>query len=277
MLAMIAALQPLLIGAVLLWSAQGKLLSRYAATGARRSALARLVGDERVVPAYRVLGGVELTLGALLLLPPTLTAEAVAATGLALGFLGYLGYAAKAAPTSSCGCLGARSAPVSWRGFARAGLLVVAGLLAMLAQGSWLTALTGRPLAGTTILLVEAAAVVVLSPELDQAWLVPLRQLRVRLTNPLAGGTGIPLLATVHQLQQSEAYRRVAALISSDVREHWDDDEWRIVCHAARYQGRLATAVFAVPRLRYEPDAVRVAIVDEATGVTLVNVPAVAA
>jgi hypothetical protein len=66
-------------------------------------------------------------------------------------------------------------------------------------------------------------------------------------------------------------YRRVAPLLSSDVREHWDDEDWRMVCHSARYQGRGATAVFAVPRLRYEPDAVRVAIVDDLTGVTLLN------
>jgi len=276
MLQMIAALQPLLIGVVLLWSARVKLFSRYASATARRSALVPLLGERRAVVAYRLLGGVELTLGALLVLPPALPAEAVAATVLALGFLGYLAYAAKAAPASSCGCLSAQVTPLSWRGPSRAGLLVVAGLTATAATEGWLTTLTSHPYAGPAVLLVELAAVVALSPELDRAWLLPLRQLRVRLTNPLAGGgTGVPLLATVHQLQQSEAYRRVAGLLRSDVREHWDDDEWRIVCHAARYQGRPATAVFAVPRLRYAPDAVRVAIIDEATGTTLLNLPGV--
>ncbi|MFF5073456.1 hypothetical protein ACFY2R_20225 [Micromonospora olivasterospora] len=71
-----------------------------------------------------------------------------------------------------------------------------------------------------------------LSPELDRRWLLPLRQLRVRLTHPLRGGSGVPLLASVQQLQLSEAYRRVAPLLRSDVQEHWDDGEWRFVGHA---------------------------------------------
>ncbi|MFJ6197412.1 MauE/DoxX family redox-associated membrane protein [Micromonospora sp. NPDC092111] len=271
MIEMIAALQPLIVGAVLLWSARVKLFSRHAATAANRSALVRLLGQRRALPAYRLLGGVELTLGALLLLPPVLRLEAVAATVLAVGFLGYLTYARRAAPDSSCGCLSARPTPVSGRSLARAGLLVTAGGLAGLAPVGWATALTGRPLAGTAVLLAELAAVVALSPELDVAWLLPLRRLRARLTHPLRGGSGVPLLATVHQLQLSDSYRRVAPLLRSDVREHWDDGDWRFVGHAALYQGRPVTAVFAVPLADREPDAVRVAVVDDATGHTLLS------
>jgi hypothetical protein len=150
-------------------------------------------------------------------------------------------------------------------------MLVLASLVAMFAAGDWLRAVASRPLAGVAVLLVEAAAAIALSPELDAQWLLPLRRLRARLTHPLRGGSGVPLLSTVQQLQQSGVYRRVAPLLSSDVREHWDDEDWRMVCHSARYQGRGATAVFAVPRLQYEPDAVRVAIVDDLTGVTLLN------
>src|SRR5262249_5731398 len=95
-------------------------------------------------------------------------------------------------------------------------------------------------------------------------WLVPLRKLKVRLTHPLAGSQDVvPLHATVTQLQRSEAYRQVAPLLASDLREHWDADEWRILCYSARYQDPPATAVFAVPRLRAQPAAVRVSIVDE--------------
>ncbi|MEU5564280.1 hypothetical protein [Micromonospora musae] len=39
--------------------------------------------------------------------------------------------------------------------------------------------------------------------------------------------------------------------------------------HAARYPGRPATAVFAVPLTDPEPTSVRVAVVDEASGQTL--------
>ncbi|GAB3957201.1 hypothetical protein GCM10027614_71990 [Micromonospora vulcania] len=121
------------------------------------------------------------------------------------------------------------------------------------------------------MLLAELAVVVALSPELDHSWLLPLRRLRARLTHPLRGGSGVPLLATVQQLQLSDAYRRVAPLLRSDVREHWDDGDWRFVGHAARFQGRLVTAVFAVPLVDREPDAVRVAVVDDATGHTLLS------
>ncbi|MFU8854190.1 MauE/DoxX family redox-associated membrane protein [Micromonospora sp. SL1-18] len=271
MIELIAALQPLVVGAVLIWSARVKLFSRHAAAAANRSALVRLLGQRRALPAYRLLGGVELTLGALLLLPPALRLEALAATILAVGFLAYLLYARRAAPTSACGCLSARSAPVSGRSLGRAALLVVAGALAVASPGGWPAALSARPIAGTAVLLAELAAVVALSPELDAAWLLPLRRLRARLTHPLRGGSGVPLLATVQQLQLSDAYRRVAPLLRSDVREHWDDGDWRFVGHAAHYQGRPVTAVFAVPLADQEPDAVRVAVVDDATGHTLLS------
>ncbi|WP_207915318.1 MauE/DoxX family redox-associated membrane protein [Micromonospora sp. 15K316] len=271
MIELIAALQPLVVGAVLLWSARVKLLSRHAAATVDRSALVRLVGHSRALPAYRLLGGFELTLGGLLLLPPAQPWEAVAAAALAAGFLGYLGYARRVAPTSSCGCLSTQTAPVSGRSLGRAGLLIAAAGLAASAGGGWFTALTARPTGGTVVLLVELAAVVALSPELDRNWLLPLRQLRMRITHPLRGTSGVPLLATVQQLQRSDAYRQVSPLLRSDVREHWDDDGWRFVGHAARYQGRPATAVFAVPLADPEPTSVRVAVVDEATGQTLIS------
>ncbi len=269
MIDMIAALQPPVVGAVLIWSARVKLFSRHAAAAAHRSALTRLIGQRRALPAYRLLGGVELTLGTLLLLPPVLRLEAVAATLLAVGFLGYLTYARRAAPTSSCGCLSARPTPVSGRSLVRAALLVTAAGLATLVSGDWSATLTARPLAGSALLLAEAAAVMALSPELDASWLLPLRRLRARLTHPLRGGSGLPLLATLQQVQLSDTYRRVAPLLRSDVREHWDDGGWRFVGHAGLYQGRSVTAVFAVPLADRDPDTVRVAVVDDTTGHTL--------
>jgi hypothetical protein len=271
MIDMIAALQPLLVGAVLLWSARLKLFSRHATATAHRSGLVVLLGERRALPAYRVLGVVELTLGAALLLPPTLRLEAAAATTLAVGFLAYLGYTRRVAPTASCGCLSAQPTPVSGRSLLRAGLLVAAGALATTGSAGWFDTLADRPVAGGIVLLAEAAAVVALSPELDATWLLPLRRLRARLTHPLRGGSGVPLLATVQQLQLSDAYRRVAALLRSDVREHWDADGWRFAAYAARYQGRTVTAVFAVPLADPEPETVRVAVVDDTTGQTLLS------
>jgi hypothetical protein len=269
MLQFIAAPQPLVIGAVLIWSARVKLSRRQAAANASRSALAPLIGEHRALPAYRVLGVVELAIGMLLVLPPALAIEAAAATALAAGFTAYLYYAHTHAPDSSCGCMSSRRAPVSWRSFARAGLLVVAGLFATLVPAGWPHAFATNALAGGALLLAELALVITLSPELDGEWLLPLRRLRARLTHPLAGGTGVPLLSTVQQLQQSPAYRQVASALTSDVREHWDEGEWRFVSQSARYQGRPAVAVFAAPLDGYRPEAVRVAVLDDATGVTV--------
>lgn len=261
----LAALQPFLVGAVLVWSSYGKLFGRHRAEVARRSALKRLVGEQRVVPAYRAVGGTELVIGAALLLPPLWFGEAAAASALSLGFVGYLAYARISAPESSCGCLGSAALPVTWRSMARAGLLLAASVTALTAESP--------PALGweISVLVAELPLFVALSGELDRYWLLPLRRLRVRLTHPLGGTASfdVPLASSQQQLLRSPAYRAVAGLLRSDIREHWDDGDWRFVSYTASYDERPATAVFAVPRLRYEPDAVRVAIVDEETGETL--------
>ncbi|MDG4825706.1 hypothetical protein O7635_27995 [Asanoa sp. WMMD1127] len=264
-------MQTLVVGAVLLWAARVKLFSRHAEASARRSALTRLVGPSRALPAYRLLGGVELVVGASLLLPPLVALEGYAATALSVGFLGYLVYARRAAPDASCGCLSAASAPVSGRSIARAGVLVLASAVAASSTTGWYDVLAAHPLRGTAVVAASLAVVVSLSPELDHLWLLPLRQAWADVTHPLRGGSGVPLLRSMQQLQQSAVFRRVGALVNSDVREHWDEDDWRMICYAARYQGRAATAVFAVPLSAYTPEAVRVALVDDTTGATLLS------
>ena len=270
MLAWIGSLQPLLLGAVLLWSARAKLLSRYATAHARRTALSPLLGEERAVLAYRLLGGVEAALGATLLIPGLVRVEAVAATALSAGFLAYLSYAKIAAPDSSCGCLSSQPIPVNGRSFGRAGLMLAGSLLAVVSGAGWVSGLADRPVLGVALLLAEGAAIAVFSPELDHRWLLPLRRLHARLTHPLAspGAFDVPLESSVDQLHKSSAWRELARSLSSDVREHWDSDDWRVLVYSARYAGQTASAIFAVPRLRYEPEAVRAAIVDE-TGSTL--------
>src|SRR5262249_29435039 len=148
MIQLIAALQPLVIGAVLIWSARIKLFSRHAASNASRSALVSLIGQERALPTYRLLGGIELAIGILLVLPPTLAVEAAAATVLAAGFTGYLYYAHTRTPDASCGCMSARRTPVSWRSFLRAGFLVAAGLIATMVTADLPRALAAHPMAG---------------------------------------------------------------------------------------------------------------------------------
>ncbi|HEV7647048.1 MAG TPA: MauE/DoxX family redox-associated membrane protein [Actinophytocola sp.] len=265
-----ASVQQVLLGGVLLWAAVVKLRNPGAA---HRTALKRLVGERRVVAAYRAVSCAELVLGALLVAPPAVAVEAYLGAALGVGMLGYLAYAKIKAPESSCGCLGDKETPVRTRGFLRAGVMVVAGVLAAFGTAWWPAAVVDRPLATVGLLVAEAALVVALSPELDHRWLLPLRRWRVRLSHPLASRTGvIPLESSVQQLRKSGAFRSVTDQLRSDLLDSWEEGEWRILTYAARTDngtgtgtgtGR-ATAVFAVPLLDYRPDDVRVALVPEA-------------
>lgn len=258
MIEWLASTQQAVVGGVLLWAGGFKLVHRDAAAVARRSVLARLTGKVRVVGAYRAVGVVEGVVGLLLLAPPALAAEAYAAAVLSAGMLGYLAYGRWRAPESSCGCLSEKHTPVRGRGFARAGLLLVLSALAATATGSWLH----RPLETVGLLVVEGAIIVALSPELDHRWLIPLRRWRVRRSHPLANrAVEVPLESSVQQLWKSDAYRSVVGSLTSDLLDHWDEGEWRLLTYAARTPSGPVTAVFAVPRTAYAPDTVRVALV----------------
>lgn len=257
-----ASVQQILLGGVLAWAAVVKLRNPGAA---RRSALKRMVGERRVVAAYRAVACVELVLGTLLVAPPALAAEGYLGAALGVGMLGYLGYAKVKAPESGCGCLGDKETPVRARGFLRAGVLVAAGVLAAFGTAWWPAAIADRPLAMVGLLVAEGALVVALSPELDHRWLLPLRRWRVRLSHPLASRTGvIPLESSVQQLRKSGAFLSVADDLRSDLLDSWEEGEWRILTYAARTGTGRATAVFAVPLLDFRPDDVRVALVPEA-------------
>jgi hypothetical protein len=254
---MLASTQLIVVGLVLLWAGGLKLLHRNASVTARRSVLARLVGRERAAGAYRAVGVVEVVVGLSLL--PGYPVAAFAAATLFAGMLAYLAYGKRKAPESSCGCLGEKHTPVRGRGFARAGLLLVLSLVGATAGLSF-----DRPFETVGLVVVELAVVVALSPELDHRWLLPLRRWRVRRRHPLARHpVAVPLESTVRQLWTSVAYRSVAGQLTSDLLDHWDEGEWRLLTYAARTPAGPATAVFAVSRLAYEPDTVRVAMVAE--------------
>lgn len=265
-----ASVQPLFVAGTLLWSGGIKCLGRSARRSAERSALPSLVGEGRAVAAYRATGAVELAVAAALLSAPARFPAAVAAAVLAAGFLGYLAYAKVAAPGSSCGCLSKARTPVTWRAFARAGLVLLAAALATQAGRWWGGGLAARPWTAAGLLLAEAAALAALSPEADGAWLLPLRRLRIRLRHPLADRSfEMPLASSMQQLVASPAYRQVAGLLRSGLKESWDEEDVRVLCYTAEYDGRRATAVFAVPLRHYRPGEIRVALVDEAAESTL--------
>ncbi|HZE40634.1 MAG TPA: hypothetical protein VE172_17665, partial [Stackebrandtia sp.] len=138
------------------------------------------------------------------------------------------------------------------------------------APDGWATAAAQRPLGAAVLVLAEAAALAAISPEFDRAWLIPLRRLRIAVFKPLDGSAGdTPLEASVNRLQFNDVYRHVAPLLRTDVRETWDDGDWRFICYGANVDGRVATAVFAVSLGRGL--TVKVAFVDDKTGQTLLR------
>ncbi|MEY9932806.1 hypothetical protein ABH926_007457 [Catenulispora sp. GP43] len=257
--------QPLFLAGVFGWSGMSKTLGgdlgdlgdlggRVAGT-----ALHRLLGGRLAPPAYFLLGVAEIALAVSLAVEPG-RASALSAAVLSGGFLVYLGYAAVATPQASCGCLGKRKVRQSWRGFARAGMLVAAAMVAATGAPAWWHR---PPLAGTVLLLAETALFIALSAELDNLWLYPLRRLRVRVRRPLAGAPDVvPLQATVRALVRSTAWRETAHLVTSDILEHWDAEGHRILVYNARTPDGGATALFAVP-LDGDADAIRFTLLDE--------------
>lgn len=177
-----AALDPLLLGALLGWAGAGKLTDRTAPEP--DSALMRLLPDtRRVALAVRLLGAVEIGLAAGLLVRPMWTVPGYAATVLGVGYLGW----APGAPESSCGCTSNRHTPITARSFGRAGLVVAGGLAAAVADRPWWTVVTERP-AATGLLAAALVVVGALAGDLDEIWLLPLRRARLRLrlaTRPL--------------------------------------------------------------------------------------------
>ncbi|MFD3399797.1 MauE/DoxX family redox-associated membrane protein [Kribbella sp. NPDC058693] len=258
-----AAAQPLLIGLLLLWSSYGKFTNL---EQVERTALPRLVGDSRAKPAYQAVAAVEALIALALLLPPVWAIEAVAAVALSVGFTGFLIYSKVVVPEASCGCAGKSAKPVGRRAIARALLLLATTALATTASTGWWSA---GP--AVLVLVVEAAVFVMLSAELDRYWLLPIRRLRIRLSHPYAGtaSSTAPLVATQRRVLLSPAYRAVDGYLRSDIHDYWDDDDWRYLSYIARYDGRRATAVFAVPHHDSTPESVRVAVVDETSGLTL--------
>lgn len=258
----VAAAQPLLIGLLLLWSSYGKFADP---KQAERTALPRLVGEPRAKLAYRAVAALEALIALALLLPPSVAIEAIAAGALAVGFTGFLIYSKIVVPEASCGCLKASAKPVGGRAIARALLLLATAVVAAFASTGWWSAGTG-----VLVLVVEAAAFAMLSAELDRYWLLPLRRFRIRLSHPYAGTASddTPLAATQRRVLLSPAYRAVDGLLRSDIHDYWDEEDWRFVSYAARYDGRRATAVFAVPHQDSTPESIRVAVVDD-DGLTL--------
>jgi len=264
MLDKVADLQALVIGAILLWAGTWKVFVPRSWEIAVRSALALLFHRKSTIRGiYRLVGVTELTVGLLLLLPPYHQWEMGLASGVAAAFVVYVLFSLKAAPGRPCGCLGGHETTISGRTLARAGLVLMLALVGWTAQHFWLTAIVTNPwllgLVGVETLLLAA-----LSPELGWSRIKPLAHMNRRL-QPQAeldcAVASAPMSETWEQLRLSDSFQSLTRYLKSDVLESWRDGCWRFLCFEAEYEGRKATAVFAVPVLR-QPHRVRAAIVD---------------
>jgi hypothetical protein len=305
MFELVAAVAGLLLAGLLGWTGVGKLTDPMLVARAGDTALARLLGDpRRAAGALRLVGTVEVLLAAALLLAPgpVLTPGPGAATGIAAGtgaaalgagFLGYLTWARITDPGSSCGCTAKRHEPITWRTFARAGL-VLAGGLAVAGGGAarapdrpWWSTVAAHPVAAAGALVAGGAVLAALSADLDRRWLLPLRRARIRLFgNPLAGnplaGTGgpVPLPATVELLTRSKAWEAAAGVVRSDLVEHWDAGGWRVLRYTGVSAGRPVSVLFALDATATAAGsiaagpAVRVSLVAEDTAEILDLAPA---
>lgn len=229
-----------------------KLANRDARLAATRSALTNLVGAQRVAVVWRWVGVSEVVVAGLVLALP---AGPIVGCVWSVGLLAYLGYARIAVPGSSCGCLGSQAVPVSGRAFWRVGVLLAASALGVLRSPV--------PVSAVAVAVPLVLVMLALSAELDRYWLLPLRSWRLRRRHPLAASCefAVPVASTVRQLQQSAAYRSVAGWLRSDLLDTWDEGTWRVLSYAAVRDSERLTAVFAVPRLVYRPDEVKVALV----------------
>ncbi|MCF6521846.1 hypothetical protein HOY81_01840 [Streptomyces sp. JJ36] len=272
--ALATALAPLALGALLAWSGAVKLTARSPERQAAGTALERAFGGlPGAVRALRAVGAAELLVAAGLLAAPGRAVTGGAAVALGAGFTGYLVWAKRTAPESSCGCTARDDAPIGPRAFLRAGTVVVGGGAAATGE-PWWSAAAARPAAALALLALYAAVLALLSTDPDR-YLLPLRRLRLRaLGHPLAGAPGqVPPEASVELLERSLAWEAASGLVRSGLREHWDEDGWRVL----RYSGVRAVAgaqrpvsvLFALDARATVDNtatpAVRVTVVDDAT------------
>lgn len=279
MLSTTTSLAPLVLGVLLGWTGAVKLVSRATVRQAPKTALARMLrSSERAGLVLRAVGGAELLLAACLLAVPGHPVPGIATGLLGVAFLGYLAYGRAIAPESSCGCSANESTPITWRAFARAGLVAAGGAAATTVTGTWWAALTDRPGVSLGLLAVAAAVLGGLSADLDRWWLLPVRRARLRLFgHPLTGTSGgerVPVAATVELLEHSLAWQAASPVVRSGLLDHWEEDDWRILLysglHADAEGVRPVSVVFALDATASrdttgEP-AVRVSIVDADTG-----------
>ncbi|MEU6818485.1 MauE/DoxX family redox-associated membrane protein [Streptomyces sp. NPDC046860] len=279
MLSLTTGLLPLLLAGLLGLTGAAKAFGANVVRTAPKTALARLLSSsERAALVLRVTGWAELLLAGALFAVPGSALPGAATAVLGAGFLGYLGYGRARAPQASCGCSASEDAPVTWRAFARAALVLAGGLTAAVARRAWWDALVDRPFASAGLLATGALVLFALSADLDRWWLLPLRRTRLRVFgHPLTGGDAageVPVAASVELLENSLAWQTAAPVVRSALLDHWESDGWRILhysgVHGEGEAARPVAVLFALDAAagRDTPGdpVIRVGYVDADTG-----------
>jgi len=270
---MIANLQALVIGAVLLWAGGWKIFSPAAETAAIQSALSMLVRQPRATHImYRLIGAAEVAIALLLLLPPHRWWAPRMATGLTAGFVIYLFVARHLAPRRPCGCLGKRATPVSWRSITRAGLLLVGTLVGWAAQHFWLAAVLASPWALMAI-VGEVLLLLGLSPEIGWERIGTVMQRHRQRTRGEEACTtaSLPQTEILRLLHASIPYQQFSPFLAFEIVEQWSEDCWHFISYRARYEGSDALAIFAL-QVTSDLYQVRAALVDESARAILASI-----
>jgi hypothetical protein len=271
----LAAIQALVVGVLFAWAGVWKVFFPSAHSLAAESALAKLMtrlpvgasASRRLTQAaHLAVGAVEIAIAGALLLPPAHPWAMRLAAVFALGFLAYLGVAWRVAPDKPCACMGGRATKISRRSVARAGVLLALTLFGWPAQVYWGTAVVAAP---WTVLVVGAEATLLwlLSPEFGWAGVRFERRLiraaRLRL-DPACARVAFDWDALEQQLRRSFAFQQVVrrAQVKAQA-DRWREDCTAYLAYHAVYQGRAATAIFAIPVI-YDPREVTGAVVDAA-------------
>ena len=255
MLSLTTGLTPLVLAGLLGWTGAVKLFSRGTALQAPKTALARMLSSsERAALVLRGVGAGELLIAAGLLALPVNPVPGAAAAVLGAGFLGYLGYGRALAPESSCGCSANEDAPITWRAFVRAAIVVAGGVTAAAAQADWWSTVSARPAGSLGFLAAAAVVLLALSADIDRWWLLPLRRARLRIFgHPLFGsgaGDRVPVAASVELLENSLAWQAASPVVQSALLDHWEEGGWRILLFSGVYgaagAARPVSVVFAL-------------------------------
>ncbi len=265
MLTDIADVQAVVIGLLFLWAGSWKVFVPRAWHLAPQSALGSILRSRPLTQvAHGAEGSGEMAIALLLLLPPERWWAMRLASVFAVGFLVYLGVALRIVPEKICACMGGRVRKVSLQSFARAGLVLAFTFLGWAARTFWIARIVASP---WTVLIIggEICALWLLSPEYGWAGpkITTRMWRRVRMTlNPTCNDITIDWQMADFNVRRTAQFQALPTQMVT-ISDQWRDGCWGYIAYQIHYQGRPATAVFAIPAL-FDMRDVSATVIDDA-------------